>query len=86
MVEGLCITARQTLVLFLLMCFGIFSRKARILDEPSVKRLTEFVLVIVTPCLIVSSSSISSAGRTEYGRYRAGSVRADSARRLSTRG
>ena len=55
MVEGLCITARQTLVLFLLMCFGIFSRKARILDEPSVKRLTEFVLVVVTPCLIVSS-------------------------------
>ena len=51
----MCITARQTLMLFLLMAFGIGARKARILDGQSVRKLTDFVLVIVTPCLIITS-------------------------------
>ena len=55
MLEGMCITARQTLMLFLLMAFGIGARKARILDEQSIRKLTDFVLVIVTPCLIITS-------------------------------
>lgn len=55
MLEGLQITARQTLVLFLLMAFGAGARWTRILDGQSVKKLTDFVLIIVTPCLIVTS-------------------------------
>jgi len=55
MIEGMAITARQTLILFILMAFGIGARKSKILDEQSIKRLTDFVLVIVTPCLIVTS-------------------------------
>ena len=53
--DGFFITARQTVVLFLLMSFGFGAGKAKILDAPSVKRLADFVLVIVTPCLIVTS-------------------------------
>lgn len=53
--EGFVITARQTVILFLLMAFGFGAAKSRILDTPSVKRLADFVLVIVTPCLIVTS-------------------------------
>lgn len=55
MLDGLIVTARQTLVLFFLMGFGAFARKCRILDEPSVRRLTDFVLAVVTPALIVNS-------------------------------
>ena len=55
MLEGLQITARQTLTLFLLMAFGAGARWTRILDGQSVKKLTDFVLIIVTPCLIVTS-------------------------------
>lgn len=53
--DGFVITARQTAILFLLMAFGFGAGKARILDTPSVKKLADFVLVIVTPCLIVTS-------------------------------
>lgn len=53
--DGFFITARQTVILFMLMAFGFGAGKARILDAPSVKRLADFVLVIVTPCLIVTS-------------------------------
>lgn len=53
--DGLFITARQTVVLFMLMAFGFGAGKFRILDAPSVKRLADFVLVVVTPCLIVTS-------------------------------
>jgi len=55
MLEGLTVTARQTLVLFLLMAFGAGARWTRILDGAAVKKLTDFVLIIVTPCLIVTS-------------------------------
>lgn len=53
--DGFAITARQTVVLFILMAFGFTAGKVRILDAPSVKRLADFVLVIVTPSLIVTS-------------------------------
>lgn len=37
------------------MFVGAIARKTRILDDSSVRRLTDFVLTIVTPCLIISA-------------------------------
>ena len=55
MFEGLCIVAHQTAVLFLLMFFGIGVRRFAIFDAPSIKRIADYVLAVVTPCLIVTS-------------------------------
>lgn len=55
MSEGLAIVARQTAVLFLLMAFGMAVRWFRIFDGQSMKRMADYVLAVVTPCLIVTS-------------------------------
>ena len=55
MTEGLCIVAKQTAVLFLLMSVGVMVRRFRLFDAQSVKRIADFVLVVTTPCLIVTS-------------------------------
>ena len=55
MFEGLGIVAHQTAVLFLLMFFGISVRRFAIFDAPSIKRIADYVLAVVTPCLIVTS-------------------------------
>lgn len=55
MFEGLGIVAHQTAVLFLLMFFGIGVRKFAIFDAQSIKRIADYVLAVVTPCLIVTS-------------------------------
>lgn len=55
MLESVLITASQTAVLFLLMSFGVLSRKFRIFDAETIKRLTEFLICFITPCLIITS-------------------------------
>ena len=55
MFEGLGIVAHQTAALFLLMFFGIGARKFAVFDAPSIKRIADYVLAVVTPCLIVTS-------------------------------
>jgi len=55
MLEGMSITAGQTLGLFLLMAFGAVARYAKLFDADSVRRIADFVLLIVTPCLILTS-------------------------------
>lgn len=55
MFEGLGVVAHQTAVLFLLMFFGIGVRKFAIFDAQSIRRIADYVLVVVTPCLIVTS-------------------------------
>ena len=55
MFDGLGIVAHQTAVLFLLMFFGVAVRRFALFDAPSIKRIADYVLVVVTPCLIVTS-------------------------------
>lgn len=55
MFDGLCIVAKQTAVLFLLMAVGMGVRRFGVFDGQSVKRIADFVLAVVTPCLIVTS-------------------------------
>lgn len=55
MIESVLLTASQTAVLFLLMAFGVLSRKFRIFDAETIRRLTEFLICFITPCLIITS-------------------------------
>ena len=55
MFDGLGIVAHQTAVLFLLMFFGVAVRRFALFDAPSIKRIADYVLAVVTPCLIVTS-------------------------------
>lgn len=48
-------SAIQTFVLFLLMSAGFGAGKLGILDEPTVKKLSKFIVNFVLPCLIVMS-------------------------------
>lgn len=53
--ENLCVVLRQTAILFLLMGTGVLMRHRKVFDEASIKRIADFVLLVVTPCLIVTS-------------------------------
>lgn len=55
MFDGLGIVAHQTAVLFLLMFFGVGVRRFSLFDAQSIKRIADYVLAVVTPCLIVTS-------------------------------
>lgn len=47
--------AQQVLILFLLMGVGVICGRMRILDQRSVKALTDVVLYFVTPCMLIKS-------------------------------
>ena len=49
------IVAGQVAVLFLLMGTGFASRKAKLIDDASVKGIISLLLVVVNPCLIVNA-------------------------------
>ncbi len=53
MFESFIIVARQVLILFLLMGLGAACNRCRLLSRETVKGLTELLVLIVTPALIV---------------------------------
>ncbi len=53
MFESFIVVARQVLILFLLMGVGATCHRCRILSRETVKGLTELLVVVVTPALIV---------------------------------
>ena len=55
MVDSMFLVSRQTAVLFLLMGLGVCVRVFRVFDASSVKRIADFVMLVVTPSLIVTS-------------------------------
>ncbi len=55
MVENFLTVGSQVLQLFILIAVGFLCGKAKILDVKSVKSLTNIVLYIVSPCVIVSN-------------------------------
>lgn len=55
MIEKLLIVVTQTTILFLMMVVGMFARRNKMFDESSIKKIADFILVIITPCLIIKS-------------------------------
>lgn len=45
----------QVIILFLIMLIGIYARKKNIFNEETTKKMSDFLLDITLPCLIVSS-------------------------------
>lgn len=55
MLENILIVGNNVLGLFILIAVGFICRKIKFLTSTTVKELTNFVLYIVTPCVIINS-------------------------------
>ncbi len=53
--QNLATVAAQVGVLFALMAVGAVCRRARLIDETSVKGIVNVLILVVTPCLIIDS-------------------------------
>jgi predicted permease len=55
MLESFFIVGQQVVVLFLLIFLGYFCSKAKLLNQPTISGITNLVLYIVTPCILITS-------------------------------
>lgn len=55
MITNILTVAEQVLILFILIGVGFITNKTKIFSEDSIKKLTDFVLYIVTPAVIINS-------------------------------
>lgn len=55
MLDSFLTVGLQVLTLFILMAVGFFCGKGKFLDEHSVKKITDILLYIITPCVIIRS-------------------------------
>ena len=55
MLENVILVAKQVGVLFALMAVGFFCNRRRLLDAAAIKGVTELLVLIVTPCVIMHS-------------------------------
>ena len=55
MLENLLLVSKQVGILFALMSVGFLCNRRRIIDEVAIKGLTELLVLIVTPCIIMHS-------------------------------
>lgn len=55
MFDSFLTVGQQVLTLFILISVGFFCGKGNFLDENSVKKITDILLYIVTPCVIIRS-------------------------------
>ena len=55
MFENILTVGNYVLILFILIAVGFVSAKTKILTRAAVKEMTDFVLYIVTPCVIINS-------------------------------
>ncbi|MEA4890228.1 MAG: AEC family transporter [Clostridiaceae bacterium] len=53
--ENAVIVASQVLILFLLIGIGYLTSKMRLINEVGTQQMTNLLLIIVTPCIIISS-------------------------------
>lgn len=49
------LVASQILILFILIALGFILAKTKVLNEIGIKNITDFVLLLVTPCVIIKS-------------------------------
>lgn len=55
MIANIFTVAEQVLILFILIGIGFITNKAKIFTEDSIKKLTDFMLYVVTPAVIINS-------------------------------
>ncbi len=55
MIDSVLTVGNQVIILFILIGIGALCKKTKILSDASVKGMTDFVLYIVTPCVIINS-------------------------------
>ena len=55
MLNNVMTVGTQVLILFILIAVGIVCNKVHILGKKTLKELTNFVLYIVSPCVIINS-------------------------------
>lgn len=55
MLESVITVGNQVIILFILIAIGVLCAKTKILNDGAVKGMTDFVLYIVTPCVIIHS-------------------------------
>ena len=55
MIESFLTVAQQVLVLFILIAVGFLCGKKGILNDLSSKKITDIVLYVVTPCVMISA-------------------------------
>lgn len=55
MLENFIVIAQQVLVLFILIAIGFICGKKNILTDLSAKKITDIVLYVVTPCVMISA-------------------------------
>lgn len=53
--ENAIIVVNQVLILFLLIGVGYFLRKIKLIDENGIRQMTNLLLMVVTPCIIIGS-------------------------------
>lgn len=55
MIENLLMVTEKVLLLFLLMGVGFLAAKTRMISHRTAEEITDFVFMIVTPCVIISA-------------------------------
>lgn len=55
MIENFVMIVQQVLILFILIIIGFVCGKKRIITESSAKHITDIVLYVVTPCVMISA-------------------------------
>ena len=55
MLENIILVSKQVGVLFALMSVGFFCNRRRLLNDVAIKGVTELLVLIVTPCVIIHS-------------------------------
>src|SRR5690554_1429017 len=55
LIESALVVATQVLILFLLIAVGFVMAKIKWLDDNGVRQMTQLLLMIVTPCVIIDS-------------------------------
>ena len=57
MLNNISVVGNQVIILFVLIAVGFICNKTKLIGKTTVKQLTDFVLYIVTPCVIINSFS-----------------------------
>ena len=55
MLESLKFVGTQVLILFIIMAVGFVCRKLRVMNESGVKGLTDLMLYLITPCMMIKA-------------------------------
>ncbi|MDD2375100.1 MAG: hypothetical protein PHD23_07075, partial [Eubacteriales bacterium] len=55
LIESAIVVAEQVVILFLLIAVGLIMAKVKWVDDNGIRQMTQLLLMIVTPCVIIDS-------------------------------